>query len=303
MASWGIVENTNARYIVVYSLSHNISQKDIAFWTNQSDAVIVEQGTKVLDSETPFDAVHKSREAIVNLLQVLETQNPKPIFATDVSPKMRRQYFETGLRLFSNAAFGLDAILTGASMNRDLTRREFLKKGTRILADFLALATINPILQSLVLNRSGERGVTGEAMRKSLAHNQEFVLPIHSSDVRDAISALKWDILASELQTELKRKPTILIYDFRPNHAMLQDFLRAPGKALLYLRDKNLDLHVMTEEIPKALRFDFNGKTWDLTTKTLELPELKRPIRLPKTKPRKEPEFSRRELFRRIVRR
>lgn len=303
MASWGIVENANARYIVVYSLFHDISTQDIAFWTKQSDAVIVEQGTKTYNSETPFDAIHRSRESIVNLLKVLENEKPIPIFATDISPKMRRSYFETGLRAFANTAFGLDAILTGASMNRDLTRREFLKKGTRLLADFLALATINPVLQSVILDHSGERGFTKETMRRSLAQNQEFVLPIHSSDVRDAINAIKWDVLAAELQTEIRRKPTILVYDFRPNHAMLQDFLRSPGKAVLYLRDKNMDLHVVTEEIPKALRFDFNGKTWDLTQKTLELPELKRPIRIPKARPKKEPEFSRRELFKRIVRR
>ncbi len=305
MASWGIVENANARYIVVYSIFHNETTEDIQRWIKESDAVILEQGTRTSEPiGNTVDDMRARLKSINPLFKELERTKPLPVFTTDVSPKMSQNRLEDLLRIILSTGLAIDlGININELTKKPVTRREFITRGIRMGFDSFVLFKLWPLLQTLSIEMPGKRSKLQEFMRKDIATSQEFLISMRSADIRDAINSIKFDAIARDLIQETGKRPTILIYDFRPNHAMLQDFLRSPGKAVLYLRDKNMDLHVVTEEIPRVLRFDFNGKTWNLTQKTLELPRLDRPIKLPKAKPRKEPEFSRRDFFKRIVRR
>jgi hypothetical protein len=305
MASWDIVENSNARYIVVYSIFHNETTEDIQRWIKESDAVILEQGTRT--SEPIGNTVNDMRarlKSINPLFKELERTKPLPVFTTDVSPKMSQNRLEDLLRIILSTGLAVDLGINIKELTKKpVTRREFITRGIRMGFDSFILFKLWPLLQTLSIEMPGKRSKLQEFMRQDIATSQEFLISMRSADVRDAINAIKFDAIARELIHETGKKPTILVYDFRPNHAMLPEFLRRPGSAMAYLSQRHLNFNVMTEEIPRLLRFDFNGRTWDLTQKTLELPKLGKPIELPKAKPKKEPEFSRRDFFKRIVRR
>lgn len=278
MASWDIVEGRNANYIVVYSLLHNETTTDIQRWLQESDAVILEQGTYLdPNSKRLTKYIKKYKVSTIKLFRELEKGDSKPVFTTDVTPDKIKHYLDTILRIGAGTTLSLDAITQlEETFRKKLTRRQFLGKGLRITTDMLVLLHLAPILQGLALDIPGQRGIIQEGIRRNLEFTQEFVRPFVSADVRDAINALKFEAIARELIQETGKRPTILVYDFRPNHAMLQSFLRRPEMALIYLRQRSLDKHVRTEEIPRAIRLDFNGRDWKLTRKTLELPKLER---------------------------
>ncbi len=288
--AWTTVETPNAKYVLIFSPHYVMTHRS----PKEFDALVLERGdiepSKVTGAVTYWDLVKQAAERRKKVWIVDAAQSEKSRKVTHAK--------QIASAVSSGVGGGLVVLTAFLRSKKKISRRAFLA-GTTISLGLLSPFICNQaMLETLKLVHDKEIERRG-LWHLSAALSELFISSPGRIKLRNLVSAEKMEgFLAPRLRKELGRKPVIAVA-WGSHHYGIVKLLQHPNKRQQLLKKYNLNKW-LKKDYPKSFKIHL-GKYGNV----LKVEEFKETLKpKPKRKAtKKEPKISRREFFRRAIRR